>query len=357
MGDGHNTAARNIQHALAAIAPSTSEVLVADPYTRTNPVVNRLVQKGYAMAINKYPRAWKVVFELLSRPGVVEGMGPLLTELTAAVRFLIKDFKPDLLVSTYPVFPFVVAKIRRRDPATPPLFTVVTDSTKINSSWYRFPCQGFLVADEATARVLHKAKVPEELVHVMGFPVSMEFETLEISKPPENEAWKAIFFPGGRIDRAVATLRRLGEIPHLEVTVVAGKRKAVTEALLSTNLPVRGQRIGWTDSMPALMIQHQFFIGKAGGATVQEAIAARLPFLVNHIVPGQEEGNIALIERSGIGALAIGHPSRVGDVLEGAMAHGGAVWQAWRDNISRIARPGASRAIAKFLLAQHAGRQ
>ncbi len=30
-------------------------VLVADPYTRTNPVINKFIQKGYTTAINNYP--------------------------------------------------------------------------------------------------------------------------------------------------------------------------------------------------------------------------------------------------------------------------------------------------------------
>src|SRR5688572_30196259 len=116
MGEGHNTAARNISEALAAETDGAAEVLVADPYTRTNPLVNKLVQKGYATAINRYPRAWKVVFELLNRRGVVEGMGPMLKELTAAVKGLIAEFEPDIIASTYPVFSFLIAKIRKRNP-------------------------------------------------------------------------------------------------------------------------------------------------------------------------------------------------------------------------------------------------
>jgi processive 1,2-diacylglycerol beta-glucosyltransferase len=143
MGEGHNTAARNIRDALIAEAGEDVTVLVADPYTRTNPVINKLMQKGYTTAINNYPRAWKVVFELLSRRGVVEGMGPMLAELTAGVKALIDEFRPDLIASTYPVFSFLMAKIRKRNPSVIiPFYTVITDSTIINSAWYRCPCDG-----------------------------------------------------------------------------------------------------------------------------------------------------------------------------------------------------------------------
>jgi hypothetical protein len=86
MGEGHNTAARNIQQALQAEAGSGVEVLVVDPYTRTNPVVNRCIQKGYAAAINNYPRLWKMVFAMLSQPKAMESMAPLLLQLTNAVH-------------------------------------------------------------------------------------------------------------------------------------------------------------------------------------------------------------------------------------------------------------------------------
>lgn len=356
MGEGHNTAARNIREALAAAHAGRVEATVADPYTRTNPVVNRLMQQGYAMAINKYPRAWKVVFDLLSRPGVVEGMGPMLAELTAGVHSLIREFHPDLIVSTYPIFSFLIAKIRRRDPdMTAPLYTVVTDSTMINSAWYRCHCDGFLVADDATAEVLSQGGVPSDRIHVLGFPVSAAFESLQPAPHPGQGPWKGILFPGGRSGRAIKILKRLAKIPNLEITVVTGRRQGMHRALAAAGLPARGELLGWTDRMPELMTTHHFFVGKAGGATVQEAIAARIPFLVSHVVPGQEEGNIVLIERSGFGMLATGAPERIGDIIEGAMTSGGRLWGAWRANLEAVAQPSASRKIASFLAEQVGG--
>jgi len=349
MGEGHNTAARNIRDALLAEGPH--DVLVADPYTRTNPIVNRLMQKGYTAAINKYPTAWKVMFRVLSKPGVVEGMGPMLAELTAGVRSMINEFKPDIIASTYPVFSFLIAKIRKKAPETPPLYTVITDSTMINSSWFRCHCNGFVVADEATGQVLRDGGVPEHLINVIGFPVSLAFESLKECPPPDsNQPWRAIFFPGGASKRAIATLKRLGAIPNLQVTVVTGRRQAVNMALKKAGLPSSGELLGWTEEMPRLMSEHHIFIGKAGGATVQEAIASRLPFIVNHIVPGQEEGNIALIERHGIGTLGTGNPERVGDIVEGALANNACIWKAWRQNFDQLTTAQASRDIARFLL-------
>lgn len=349
MGEGHNTAARNIRDAILAECPGGAEVLVADPYTRTNPLVNRLVQSGYTMAINRYPKAWKVIFELLSRRGVVEGMGPMLSELTAAVHSLIEEFRPHVIGSTYPIFSFLNAKIRKTHPAIKtPFFTVITDSTQINSAWYRCPCDGSIVPDEPTADVLRRDGVPEQKIHVLGFPVGLKFENL---RPlPASMPWKILFFPGGTSARAVSTLRLLGSLDDVCVDVVTGHRKATHAALAAANLPEKGSLTGWTDQMPELMGAHHLFIGKAGGATVQEAVAAQIPFLVSHIVPGQEEGNIAYIEQMGIGALAAESPEHILHRVQGTFANDGNVWRAWRNNLATLQKPSASRTIAKFLL-------
>ena len=351
MGEGHNTAARNIRDAIVDESEGRAAVLVADPYTRTNPIINRLMQRGYTTAINCYPRAWKVVFELLSKRGVVEGMGPILAELTAAVRGLIDEFRPDVIASTYPVFSFLIEKIRKRDSSLNILFyTVITDSTMINSAWYRYPCDGSIVADEGTARVLLNDGVPADKVHVLGFPVGLAFEHLQPASQPTDDGWRAIFFPSGISEFAAEVLSHLADIPDLQVTVVTGRRQNVLRKLQEAHLPKRGSLLGWTGEMPALMTSHHIFIGKAGGATVQEAIAAQIPFLVSHVVPGQEEGNIALIEQTGIGALAVGKPQRVRDIVLGAMANEAILWKAWRANLSALRKPPASRNIARFLL-------
>jgi len=352
MGDGHNTAARNIREALVSEHES-AEVLVADPYTRTNPVVNKLMQSGYTAAINRYPRAWKLVFQLLSKPGVVEGMSPILSELTNAVRDMIAEYRPDVVASTYPIFSYLISKIRKRDPGVKaPFITVITDSTMINSAWFRWRSDGFVVPDEPTAEVLREDGVDPATIHVLGFPVNQAFETLLPADEPADGKWRILFFPGGRVEYAIAVLRELGGIPNLEVSVITGRRQSVFQRIREAGVPANVKLIGWTDQMPREMTSHHFFIGKAGGATVQEAIAAQLPFLVSHVVPGQEEGNIALIERTGTGALAVGAPWRIKDMILGATANDAAIWRAWRQNLSYLKKDSASRAIARFLLSR-----
>lgn len=355
MGEGHNTAARNIRSAIERESGGQAVVRVEDPYTRTNPTVNRLVQKGYAAAINNYPRLWKAVFALLSEPRVIEGMAPLFSELNKSVEGMVREFEPTVIASTYPVFGYVMQRVRPIAGEVP-FFMVITDSTMINQTWYRYPCDGAIVADEPTAEVLLRDGVDDRKIHTLGFPVGLEYEDFVPAPPPANGRWKVLFFPGGPPQRAIETLRLLGRHESIETTVITGRREETRQALLRAGLPLRGELLGWTDQMPRLMGSHHVFIGKAGGATVQEAIAAQIPFLVSHIVPGQEEGNIALIQKTGIGALVANGPAEVAQVLEGALRNEGAVWRTWRRNLVQLQKPSASRMIARFLLERSSSR-
>jgi processive 1,2-diacylglycerol beta-glucosyltransferase len=108
--------------------------------------------------------------------------------------------------------------------------------------------------------------------------------------------------------------------------------------------------LGWTDQIPQLLMTHQVVVSKAGGATTQEAIAARCPMIVNQVVPGQEEGNFVLLRRHG-GADLAGTPDAVVNELRRVFASGGAAWRQWRRSLEPLARPDAARTIARHVLA------
>jgi len=98
-----------------------------------------------------------------------------------------------------------------------------------------------------------------------------------------------------------------------------------------------------------LLASHHVLVSKAGGATVQEAIAAACPMIINQVVPGQEEGNAQLITQTNSGTVAL-NTDEVIATLTRAFADGGKLLHEWSANIAKISRPAASLDIAKFLL-------
>ncbi len=352
FGEGHNTAARCIAEALRE--REGAEVRVADVYQETVPRFTKVLQAGYSLAINKLPFIWSAIFNLLDKPGNLEKTLPLAGNLRNALLRVLEEFRPDVIVSTYPLYAFLIRELRWRGctAAGAPLLTMITDSTAINTSWYRGGGEYFLLADEETAGVLRRGGADPSTLRVLGFPVAPRLASLEPMDPGCVEPRKLLYLPSSRSGHAMAVIRELQKIPGTEITVVTGRLRGLHSALDASGLfdGVRTKLVGWTDRIPEMLCSHHLYIGKAGGAIVHEAMAARCPILVSHVVPGQEEGNIELIERHDIGRLPAHYPAALAASVAEVFADDGATWKRWKRNLDGIAKPGASRDIAGFVL-------
>ncbi|MBV9672261.1 MAG: UDP-N-acetylglucosamine--LPS N-acetylglucosamine transferase, partial [Verrucomicrobia bacterium] len=107
--------------------------------------------------------------------------------------------------------------------------------------------------------------------------------------------------------------------------------------------------LGWSNRMPELLTNHHLVITKAGGATIQEAIAARTPVIISQVVPGQEEGNARLIVENDCGCIAPG-PDAIIETLDHIFLNSESKLRTWVTNISNMSKPDASLQIARFLL-------
>jgi processive 1,2-diacylglycerol beta-glucosyltransferase len=158
--------------------------------------------------------------------------------------------------------------------------------------------------------------------------------------------------PSTRRTHTVDQIRALLALPDIALTVIAGKHQRIFDAVEASGL-ADGKRchlVGWTDAMPQLLREHHVFIGKAGGAIVQEALASHCPFVVSHLVPGQEEGNIALIERLDVGARAYESTHQLTGVIRAMMADDASQWRCWKSNLAQHSNPGAADRIAARVL-------
>jgi processive 1,2-diacylglycerol beta-glucosyltransferase len=222
----------------------------------------------------------------------------------------------------------------------------------VNSAWYRCRSDAFVVSDEETQNLLASRGVPAGIVHSLGFPVSRYFATPDRGEAPAGPPWKLLFMPSTKLDLTLRQIHALAEVPDIELTVVTGRHERVFDAISAAGLAdgKKCRLIGWTDAMPRLLCGHHAFIGKAGGAIVQEALAARCPFFVSHLVPGQEEGNIALLERLGVGTPAFGKPGCLAAAVAAAFAGDAKIWREWKVNLARVSKSDAADRIARFVL-------
>ena len=145
-------------------------------------------------------------------------------------------------------------------------------------------------------------------------------------------------------------------LTDIALTITVGRDKemhAIVERLIGgfdrTRRPV--QVIGWTDEVPSLLSSHHLLISKAGGATTQEAIAAKCPMIISQIAPGQEEGNAQLLVDNHAGRLAVTPEAIVGAVRD-AFADDARLYRQWVENLGKLSRPDAAGDNARFILDQ-----
>ena len=91
-------------------------------------------------------------------------------------------------------------------------------------------------------------------------------------------------------------------------------------------------------------------VSKAGPGTISEALIAELPIILYHRISGQEEGNVSYVIDEGAGIWA----PEIDDIilaLKDWLDHPDQRLQAV-SNAKRLARPNASRDIARAIIEQ-----
>ncbi|PYK97001.1 MAG: hypothetical protein DME32_16660 [Verrucomicrobia bacterium] len=349
FGEGHNSAARGLRDALAQISPESS-VECRDLFAEAFGPINELVRRMYLFTINRAPHIWSDIYSWIDHyPDFHRGLR-WFSRARNRLAQIIEHDRPDIIVSVFMPYPHFLDELYGpANGAKPRRIVCITDSITINSIWYRCSTDFFLLANEQTANVVADAGVDRALLRVFGFPVSPRFAALPVrsSGPP----WRILQIINAGQGLAADLTPWLARIPNTQLTVTVGRDEKLRRKVESIR-DASEQKftiIGWTTELPQLLASHHILVSKAGGATVQETIAAACPIIINQVVPGQEEGNAQLITLTNSGALALTNDEVIA-TLTRAFANNGSLLHEWSANIAKISRPAASLEIAKFLL-------
>ncbi len=348
FGEGHNSAARNLALALDAAGAYTR---VSDPCLRGAPGLTSLLSRGYRLATTRLPRIWAAIYRSTDRCDFSKSRSPFMRLPERALGALIDEFKPAAIVSTYPLYPYFLKRIPQ---GKLPVFTVITDSIEINAAWLRAPTDYWLVTDPTTRGMMIRRNLPAEKIIDTGFPVHPVFAEIAALSPDDScDPFRVLYFPTA----SSQLLRRHGRAlleasPSVGLTIVLGRnvrRLYAAAKEIKTAHPGRVRIVGWTRKVPQFLTSHHLVVGKAGGATVHEAIAARCPMLIHHLVPGQEEGNLRLLEDIGGGALA-DTPAMLSSKLSALLENQAAGWRGMKHALARHNRNAGAITAANFIL-------
>jgi processive 1,2-diacylglycerol beta-glucosyltransferase len=323
-------------------------VELRDLFPETFGAFNEIVRRSYLALINRWPKAWGYVYNWLDRKKDFDKRFQRFRGLKKNLGRLLDRFNPDVVVSTFPPYPYLLQQILGRERRCKNI-AVVTDSITVNAIWYRSPADYFIVANEQSSAVVRNGGVPGEKIKVFGFPVSPRFaDFTKDRQSPAEVTPRVLYVINAGTGRAPDLVRRLLEL-DIQLTVTVGRDEKLRRAVEGAARDHKIDIFGWTEEMPRLFCENHILIGKAGGATVQETIAAGCPMIINHVVSGQEEGNARLIVETNSGVIAFSNEEVAAQVRH-AFANNARQWREWSANISKLSRPRASLDIAEFLL-------
>ncbi len=117
---------------------------------------------------------------------------------------------------------------------------------------------------------------------------------------------------GERVKNVVETVEALENLEHdFQVVAVAGgnDRLFLDLVKLKPKFPLHVHH--FLSNMPEWLRAADVLISKAGGLIISEGLAAGLPILIIHYLPGQEEGNVRYVLSHQAGAL----PANTGEAV------------------------------------------
>lgn len=313
IGSGHVAAGRALE---AAFSELGAEVLHVDLLDFTTAPFRRLYRQTYFDLVRSAPDFVDWLGKRLDRvPAPARRRGVhVRARLTRLISYhlprTIDSYRPSLLVHTHFLSPEILSA--RSSRLHTPQSVVVTDFAA-HSLWLQPGIGRYFVACEEVRVHLEWLGQPANSIRVSGIPIDKPFSQLpskpgartRLGLPADRDL--LLVMAGGMSSPVVRNLLSglLRLRLHLHVIVVCGRSPSLVqvsrEAVAQAEGPVTFEVHGFSDEVPALMAAADLLIGKPGGLTTSEAMAAHLPFAVLDPYPLQEEANANYLLEQGAG--------------------------------------------------------
>jgi UDP-N-acetylglucosamine:LPS N-acetylglucosamine transferase len=301
-GGGHDSHAQALRERLPASAPSA----IVDPLPSTTHRHYRFVSR-HALGL------WAAEFHSTNSPARARALHWLLDILLGQrLTALLDDYQPALVLSTSALLTEVArrASARLRRPA---LFAMLfADANRLHASWLTARSSAATLAPtrETYQEALNAGFVPAHL-HLTGWPVRSQFyqassydRAAVLAQLQLDPGRFTAFIQGGGEGTAniLRTVQSGLAAGTAQVILAAGTNRALQEQFSG----VPGVRtIGFTHQIAPIMAAADVVLGKAGPNMLFESVMLGKPFIATTYIPGQEAGNLELLDRYGLGWVAL----------------------------------------------------
>ena len=334
-GGGHLSAAKSIEEYINKNYPNEDTELI-DCVKYVNKTIESITTAAYRGMAKKMPWAWGKIYSD-SQKGPLAHLSSRSNQILAIKLLrLLREKKPDLIISTHPFGSQMCAYLKRKGKINSKIATIMTDFAP-HDQWLVGAEQTdyFFVANEKMKKYISKKGIDKNKVYVTGIPISSKFlKEHNRDKILKNFGLKdnklnVLFFGGGEFGlgktRTVSIFESFVKYKgDIQVVAIAGKNEAMKEQFLSIVDKYKKQDsvkvLGFTNKVPELMSISNVVVTKPGGLTTSESLASNLPMIVINPIPGQEEENAGFLENKGI-AVWIRKNSNVDEIVENLLSN------------------------------------
>lgn len=292
VGAGHNSAAAAVQQACAARA-DVAEVQVLDVLQTSSALYRDVLGKGYFVLVENLPWLVEWGYNISDPPFRRRGpVDPWTRANALPVISAIKRFEPTAIVCTHFLPAQLVASLLLRgviDART----AVVTTDYDFQGLWLTGVFHALFVAREEARVALTALGLPPDRVAATGIPIATQANVAPARDANESPMLLISAGASGG-DYAVAVVRQtLHMRSPFTATVVCGRNDALRQRIEQLVEPAgnRYRVLGFTAEMPQLLRRADLFVGKPGGLSASECMAAGLPMVLVNPIPGQEVRN------------------------------------------------------------------
>jgi diacylglycerol O-acyltransferase len=345
IGEGHNATARAVEERARRLWPGC-QIRRVDTLDEMGRWVGPGFRWVYRVNVDTTPWLYDFFYRALWRYRWFAEASCRVVGVWSGMRLarIIDEYRPDLVVSTYPLGTGGLDWIRRRGGLNVPVVAIISDFAP-HPFWVYPEIDLHYVASEPSLRAMNAAR-PDARGAVGAPPVVSAFQpgsktaARRRCELPEHGLIVLIScgsFGFGSVERAVDAA--LAADPRLCVVVACGRNEALRARLAARGeAPQRLVPLGWTPQMPALTAAADVVVTNAGGATALEAVACGRAVLMFEPIAGHGKANAEVMAQSGLAQLCrtpgeltealrrlARDPTRLARAEQRALAHTGAL--------------------------------
>jgi len=348
VGSGHNSAAAALREACADRS-DVEAVEVLDVLEVGSALYRDLLGKGYFVLVDGAPWIVSLGYDLSDQPFKRRGPVDPWTRANAmpSLRRL-RAFRPTAVICTHFLPAQLIASLLLRG-ALDARCAIVTTDFDFQGLWLASAFHRLFLAREESRVQLAEWGVPVDRLGVTGIPVRPQ----PADAPPADAGAASMLLvsagaAGG--DYALAAVHQIMRMRSpLRAVIVCGRNEDLRrEVETLTAGDDRFTVLGFTDRIPQLLREAALFIGKPGGLSASECMAAGLPMVLVNPIPGQEVRNGDYLIEEGA-AVRCATTATLGWKVDRILSEPGRLAR-MRERAAAIGRPQAAPDVLEELL-------